>query len=110
MSGTLYLVPTPIGNLSDISDRCRETLANADFIAADGDITLAVFDNELSPSQISNISEVLGENVRVIDRTMLILDIFALHAVTGEGKLQVEIACLRYTAPRLTGRGKDMSR
>ena len=82
----------------------------ADFIAADGDITLAVFDNELSPSQISNISEVLGENVRVIDRTMLILDIFALHAVTGEGKLQVEIACLRYTAPRLTGRGKDMSR
>jgi GTP-binding protein HflX len=41
---------------------------------------------------------------------MLILDIFALHAVTGEGKLQVEIACLRYTAPRLTGRGKELSR
>ncbi len=74
----------------------------------DGDISLVVFDNELSPSQIANLEELTG--VRVIDRTMLILDIFALHAVTGEGKLQVEIACLRYTAPRLTGKGKDLSR
>lgn len=81
----------------------------ADFIEADGDISLLVFDNELTPSQIKNIENEIP-NVRVIDRTMLILDIFALHAVTGEGKLQVEIACLRYTAPRLTGRGKDLSR
>ncbi|MBQ4316752.1 MAG: GTPase HflX [Clostridia bacterium] len=81
----------------------------ADFIANDGDISLVVFDNELTPSQIANLEKEIPD-VRVIDRTMLILDIFALHAVTGEGKLQVEIACLRYTAPRLTGRGKDLSR
>ena len=81
-----------------------------DFIEADGDIDLVVFDNELTPSQIKNLEDIIGCGVRVIDRTMLILDIFALHAVTGEGKLQVEIACLRYTAPRLTGRGKDLSR
>lgn len=80
----------------------------ADFVENDGDIDLVVFDNELSPSQIANLEELTG--VRVIDRTMLILDIFALHAVTGEGKLQVEIACLRYTAPRLTGKGKELSR
>ncbi len=80
----------------------------ARFIKADGDISLAVFDNELTPSQIRNLEDIFG--VRVIDRTMLILDIFALHAVTGEGKLQVEIACLRYTAPRLTGKGTGLSR
>lgn len=81
----------------------------AEFIRNDGDISLVIFDNELTPSQIANLERGI-DNVRVIDRTMLILDIFALHAVTGEGKLQVEIACLRYTAPRLTGRGKELSR
>ena len=81
----------------------------AEFIKNDGDISLVVFDNELTPSQIANLEKEI-QGVRVIDRTMLILDIFALHAVTGEGKLQVEIACLRYTAPRLTGRGKELSR
>ncbi len=80
----------------------------ADFVEADGNISLVVFDNELTPSQIANLEDEI--KTRVIDRTMLILDIFALHAVTGEGKLQVEIACLRYTAPRLTGRGKELSR
>lgn len=82
----------------------------AEFIKNDGDISLVIFDNELTPSQIANLEREMDCDVRVIDRTMLILDIFALHAVTGEGKLQVEIACLRYTAPRLTGRGKDLSR
>ena len=72
------------------------------------ELTLCVFDFELSPSQIRNLEE--GVGVRVIDRTMLILDIFALHAVTGEGKLQVELAQLRYTAPRLTGQGQALSR
>jgi GTP-binding protein HflX len=48
--------------------------------------------------------------VRVIDRSMLIPDIFALHAVSGEGKLQVELAQLKYTAPRLMGRGTELSR
>ena len=80
----------------------------AEFIRNDGGIDLVVFDNELTPSQIRNLEDIF--DVRVIDRTMLILDIFALHAVTGEGKLQVEIACLRYSAPRLTGKGKSLSR
>lgn len=72
-------------------------------------IELAVFDCELSPSQIRNIEKELGE-INVIDRSMLILDIFALHAASSEGKLQVELAQLKYTAPRLIGKGKDMSR
>lgn len=88
------------------SGKVREV---ADFVAADGEISLIVFDNELTPSQIKNLENEIPDT-RVIDRTMLILDIFALHAVTGEGKLQVEIACLRYTAPRLTGRGSELSR
>ena len=72
------------------------------------DVTLAVFDIDLSPSQIRNLEDEL--DVSVIDRSMLILDIFALHAVTGEGKLQVELAQLKYTAPRLIGKGAEMSR
>ena len=79
------------------------------FYCAQNEVTLAVFDCELSPSQIRNLEEVLGD-VRVIDRSMLILDIFALHAVSGEGKLQVELAQLKYTAPRLMGRGTELSR
>lgn len=74
-----------------------------------GEADLVVFDGELSPSQIRNCEAEL-EGVRVIDRPMLILDIFALHALTGEGKLQVELAQLRYTLPRLYGKGKEMSR
>ena len=73
-------------------------------------VELVVFDTELSPSQIRNLEDCIGEEVRVIDRSMLILDIFALHAVTGEGKLQVELAQLKYTAPRLMGKGTEMSR
>ena len=78
-------------------------------LCRDNEIDVVVFDEELSPSQIRNIEDILGD-VRVIDRTMLILDIFALHATTGEGKLQVELAQLRYTSPRLTGHGTEMSR
>ena len=73
------------------------------------EVGLVVFDEELSPSQIRNLEDEIG-GVRVIDRSMLILDIFALHAVTREGKLQVELAQLKYTAPRLMGHGKEMSR
>lgn len=87
------------------SGKCEEI---AQMAKADPTITLVVFDNELSPSQIAAAEELIG--VRVIDRTMLILDIFALHAVTAEGKLQVEIACLKYIAPRLVGKGKALSR
>lgn len=80
------------------------------YLCAVNDVTLVVFDCELTPSQIRNLEDILGDRVRVIDRSMLILDIFALHAVTGEGKLQVELAQLKYTAPRLSGHGSEMSR
>lgn len=67
-----------------------------------------VCDDELSPAQITNLSEEL--QVKVIDRTVMILDIFAAHANTSEGKLQVELAQLRYRSSRLTGLGKSLSR
>lgn len=69
---------------------------------------IVIFDNQLSPSQIKNIENAC--DVSVIDRSMLILEIFAMHAVTREGKLQVAMAQLKYTAPRLTGRGVELSR
>ena len=69
---------------------------------------IAVFDCELTASQIRNIEEIL--DIRVIDRTMLILDIFAGRAVSNEGKLQVELAQLRYRLPRLAGIGTSLSR
>lgn len=65
--------------------------------------TLAVFDNELSPSQQRALSDDLGKDVRVLDRTQLILDIFAQRARTKEGRLQVELAQYKYLLPRLTG-------
>ncbi|MBQ8690172.1 MAG: GTPase HflX [Clostridia bacterium] len=80
----------------------------AELVASSG-ITLAVFDFELSPAQIRNLENDI-DGVRVIDRSMLILDIFALHATSGEGKLQVELAQLRYSAPRLIGKGVELSR
>ncbi len=78
-------------------------------------VTLVVCDSELSPSQIRNMEDALDsgdpeKTIRVIDRSMLILDIFAIHATTAEGKLQVELAQLKYTAPRLIGKGISMSR
>src|SRR5947209_11177487 len=69
---------------------------------------LVIFDDELSPSQQRNLEKML--NARVIDRTALILDIFAQHARTREGRLQVELAQLEYRLPRLAGRGTDLSR
>jgi len=74
------------------------------------DASLVVFDCELSPMQLREIEEGIDAEVEVLDRSMLILDIFAAHAVTSEGRLQVELAQLRYTAPRLAGKGVDMSR
>jgi GTPase len=69
---------------------------------------LIIFDSELTPVQQRNIEEVTER--RVIDRTQLILDIFAKHARSREGQLQVELAQLNYMLPRLTGRGTQMSR
>ena len=86
------------------SGKCAELKA----LCENEGITLVVADSELTPLQIRNLEEAVG--VPVIDRSMLILDIFALHAASGEGKLQVELAQLKYTIPRLNGRGKALSR
>ncbi|GHV47300.1 GTPase HflX [Clostridia bacterium] len=114
-----------IGKIAEIADICRKE-----------DIELVIFDCELSPAQLRNIEKELNQppesdkleestaesiqpiqpiqkawqKVRVIDRTILILDIFAGRAVSGEGKLQVELAQLQYRLPRLSGLGSAMSR
>jgi len=75
--------------------------------AASAQADLILIDHELSPSQQRNIEKEV--EARVIDRTQLILDIFARHARTREGQLQVELAQLEYTLPRLAGRGVEMS-
>jgi len=69
-------------------------------------VPLVIFNHDLSPAQMRNLTAKL--NTRVIDRTMLILDIFAQRAKSHEGKVQVELAQLRYLAARLVGQGVDM--
>jgi len=71
-------------------------------------VRLVIVDHDLTPVQLRNMEK--GTGCRVIDRTQLILDIFATHARTREGQLQVELAQLNYLLPRLTGRGEDLSR
>ncbi|MBQ9715943.1 MAG: GTPase HflX [Clostridia bacterium] len=78
-----------------------------DFIKQHG-INLVIFNDNLAPSQVVNIENII--DCRVIDRTILILDIFAQRARTAEGKLQVEAAQLKYLQPRLVGRRADLSR
>ena len=70
---------------------------------------LVIFNNDLTPTQLRNLEKGMNE-VKVIDRTQLILDIFSQHARSMEGKLQVEMAQLQYLLPRLTGRGIELSR
>ena len=76
-------------------------------VAASTNANLVLFDHDLSPTQLRNLEAALP--CRVLDRTQLILDIFARHARTREGQLQVELAQLEYMLPRLAGRGKAMS-
>jgi GTP-binding protein HflX len=76
-------------------------------VAASTQATLILFDHDLSPTQLRNLEQALP--VRVVDRTQLILDIFARHARSREGHLQVELAQLEYLLPRLAGRGAAMS-
>jgi GTP-binding protein HflX len=85
------------GKVGEIHDLVHATGADA-----------VILDDELSPGQLRNLEERL--RVKVLDRTALILDIFALHARSGEGKLQVELAQLNYLLPRLRGWGEAMSR
>ena len=82
-------------------DEIRELAEELD---ADG----IVCDDELSPAQLSNLKDEL--DIKVLDRTLVILDIFAAHAQTSEGKLQVELAQLKYRSSRLAGLGKNLSR
>lgn len=85
------------GKLEEIGNYCDEL-----------DIDTVIFNDELSGAQLRNIEEVIDR--RVIDRTTLILDIFSRRASTKEGKLQVEIAQLKYRLPRLVGLGKELSK
>ncbi|MFN2543679.1 MAG: GTPase HflX [Actinomycetota bacterium] len=85
------------GKLQQLHDTVHRSRADA-----------ALFDDELSPGQLRNLEGRLG--VKVVDRTALILDIFALHAISREGKAQVELAQLNYLLPRLRGWGEAMSR
>ena len=85
------------GKLEEINRILQENQAN-----------IVIFDGFLSPSQTVNMSDLL--QVKVVDRTTLILDIFAKHATTSEGKLQVELAQLEYMYPRLKGKGAELSK
>ncbi|MGE0449428.1 MAG: GTPase HflX [Vicinamibacterales bacterium] len=85
------------GKIAALADACVETAAD-----------VVVFDNELSPAQLRQIEGAVGR--KIIDRTQLILDIFARRARTREGKLQVELAQLKYLLPRLVGSGAALSR
>ncbi|HET7696738.1 MAG TPA: GTPase HflX [Vicinamibacterales bacterium] len=76
--------------------------------AAEARVDVVIFDNELTPAQLRNVEDAIDR--RVIDRTQLILDIFARRARTREGKLQVELAQLRYLMPRLVGSSDALSR
>lgn len=83
-------------------------LAELEVLALRGQASLVVFDGELAPAQLHNLTELTER--KVLDRTQLILDIFAQHASTRAGKLQVELAQLKYTLPRLAGRNAGKSR
>ncbi|WP_418735105.1 GTPase HflX [Desulfovibrio sp.] len=83
-------------------------MAELEVLALEGRAGTLVFDGELSPAQLHNLADITER--KVLDRTQLILDIFAQHAVTRAGKLQVELAQLRYTQPRLTGKNRAMDR
>ena len=83
-------------------------VAELEVQALQGRADMLVFDGELAPAQLHNLADITER--KVMDRTQLILDIFAQHAVTRAGKLQVELAQLRYTQPRLVGKNRAMDR
>ncbi len=83
-------------------------LAELEILALQGQAGLVIFDNDLTPAQLQNLSEMTER--KVLDRTQLILDIFAQNAKTNAGKLQVEMAQLKYTLPRLIGKKPAMDR
>lgn len=95
----------PIDNATYVGSGKAEELS---LLGSEKEADLFIFDDELSAIQLKNLEEILG--TRVIDRTTLILDIFAARATSREGKLQVELAQMRYRLPRLLGQGQVLSR
>lgn len=87
------------GKAGELSAVCRDRAVNT-----------VIFDDDLSPAQGRNLGDILGKDVKILDRTELILDIFAQRARTREGKIQVELAQLQYMLPRLTGLWTHLSR
>lgn len=87
------------GKVEELAALCREKSANT-----------VIFDDDLSPAQGRNLGDILGNDVKVLDRTELVLDIFAQRAQTKEAKIQVELAQLQYMLPRLTGLWTHLSR
>jgi GTP-binding protein HflX len=87
------------GKVAELKALVEETLAN-----------VVIFDDELSPRHLRELERILGQNLRVLDRTALILDIFAQHAHTSEGMLQVELAQYEYYLPRLTRQWTHLAR
>lgn len=83
-------------------------MAELEVLALSCRATILIFDGELAPAQLHNLADITER--KVLDRTQLILDIFAQHAVTKAGKLQVELARLKYALPRLTGKNRTMDR
>nr|WP_289037452.1 GTPase HflX [uncultured Allobacillus sp.] len=113
------LADTVNAEIVDVFTQKREKIHNSLYIGTgkveeikqyieENDIELAIMNGELSPSQIRNLNN--HWDISVIDRTQLILDIFAMRANTKEGKLQVELAQLEYLLPRLHGQGRALSR
>lgn len=111
MSSDVIVLDTVVQRLKDVNPRyllgegkLKEIVVNA----MDKGATLLIFDQDLTPSQIRAIAE--KTELKVIDRSQLILDIFARRAHSRDGKVQVELAQLKYALPRLTGKGTAMSR
>ena len=107
----LEIVGTVVQRVSQINPKLilgRGKLAELEVLALQKNAATLVFDQELTPTQQRNLSQISER--KVLDRTQLILDIFAQHAQTREGKLQVEMAQLKYMMPRLVGQNRALSR
>lgn len=110
-SAGIVVTGTLIQRVADIHPRHilgKGKLTELEILALQGQASLIIFDGELTPAQLNSLSEVTER--KVLDRTQLILDIFAQRATTRAGKLQVEMAQLKYTQPRLVGKNRAMDR
>ena len=107
----LYVAGTMVQRVHAVNPKLimgKGKLADLEVLALQGNAGVIIFDNELSPAQLRNLAEATER--KVLDRTQLILDIFAQRAASRAGRLQVELAQLQYMLPRLVGRNKALSR